>query len=64
MLHKMGILKLHWECTQIPGGFRKAICGSHAASKLMLNTTSGGSKEIFKYETHFARCDIKLVHQI
>jgi hypothetical protein len=47
---------------RIPGGFRKAICSSHAALEQLLALQQEGLGKSVKILKHFARDDIKLVN--
>jgi hypothetical protein len=46
---------------RFPGGFRKAICSSHAALTAV-NTKTRGFKKSVNILKHFARGKIKLVN--
>ena len=59
---QMAFLKPPEECTQFPGGFRKAICSSHAALEQLLALQQEGLGKTVKILKHFARGKIKLVN--
>jgi hypothetical protein len=47
---------------RFPGGFRKAICSSHAALEQLLALQQEGLGKSVKILKHFARGKIKLVY--
>ncbi len=59
---QMAFLKPPEKCTQISGGFRKAIWGSFAALEQLLALQQEGLGKSVKILKHFARGKMKLVN--
>jgi hypothetical protein len=52
---QMAFLKPPEECTQFPGGFRKAICSSHAALEQLLALQQEGLGNICENSKAFCK---------